>query len=314
MRWHILGAGAIGCLFAERLDRAGLDPCLILRSEEQLDTLRQLDNRIRVQVDDQWHEASVDAELLHDCQNSDGPHIRYLLIATKAYDAADAIAEVSPHLAPDAQILLLQNGYGHQQKSMAALSPRPIWAGITTSGARRVAPFRVVQSGEGRTLIGQLNLAEGTQAKLPDGWERLQHPVELSDDITRALWQKLAINAAINPLTALHDCRNGELLDDTYRDELEALCDEVERIAAACSQALFNIPLLAEVKKVAKNTEHNRSSMLEDLSAGRRTEIEQITGFLCAAAREVGVETPLNTRLLNAVRFEQGLKIRERKE
>jgi len=306
MRWHILGAGAIGCLFAERLVRAGLEATLILRSEAQLAVLQQLDNRIRVQRDHAWHTARVEAESI-----SDRGDIRHLLVTTKAYDAVDAIDAISPRLTPDAQIVLLQNGYGHQQKSTQALAPRPVWAGTTTSGARRTAPFEIVQSGEGRTLLGRLDLPAGTSPALPDGWDRLEHRVEPCPDITRALWQKLAINAVINPLTALHGCVNGDLLEARFSVELEALCAEVEQVAAACSQPLFDTPLLAQVRAVAASTARNRSSMLEDLSGGRRTEIEQITGFLCTAARAAGVETPLSTRLLNAVRFEQGLRIRE---
>ncbi|MBV1787275.1 2-dehydropantoate 2-reductase [Marinobacterium sp. D7] len=306
MRWHILGAGAIGCLFAERLTRAGIAVTLLLRDEAQLDRLNQRGCQVRVQRDNAWHTAQVDAEPI-----SASGDIQHLLVTTKAYDSIDAINAISPRLTPDAQILLLQNGYGHQQKSAAALFPRPVWAGITTSGARRTAAFEVIQSGEGQTLVGRLNPPADAGARYPDGWDRLDHPVQISRDINHALWQKLAINAAINPLTALHGCRNGELLGAEYSDELTALCSEIERVAAACAQPLFDTPLLEQVRQVATNTAHNRSSMLEDLRSGRRTEIEQITGFLCAAAREVGVETPLNTRLLNAVRFEQSLNTRE---
>ncbi|GGB83416.1 putative 2-dehydropantoate 2-reductase [Marinobacterium zhoushanense] len=306
MRWHILGAGAIGCLYAERLTRAGIAVTLLLRDDVQLDRLKQLGGQLRIQRHNAWHTAQVDAEMI-----AASGTIQHLLVTTKAYDSLDAIHAISPRLTPDAQILLLQNGYGHQQKSAAALSPRPVWAGITTSGARRAAPFEVIQSGEGQTLIGRLNPPAAASASYPAGWERLDHPVQISTDITRALWQKLAINAAINPLTALHGCRNGELLKADYREELTALCSEIERVATACSQPLFDTPLLEQVQRVANTTAQNRSSMLEDLRAGRRTEIEQITGFLCSAAREVGVDTPLNTRLLNAVRFEQSLNTRE---
>ncbi|KEA63237.1 2-dehydropantoate 2-reductase [Marinobacterium lacunae] len=306
MRWHILGAGAIGCLFAERLARAGCDVTLLVRTEAQLEGLNRLDNIVSVQIDNTWHLARVDAETV-----ADSSAIQHLLVCTKAYDGLDAINAISPRLAPDAQIVLLQNGYGHQQKSALALAPRPIWAGVTTSGARRTGPFRVVQSGEGETQIGRLNLPEGADHGLPDGWSTLDHRVVLNGDINRALWQKLAINAVINPLTALHGCRNGELLSPVYRQELTTLCTEIENVASVCTQPLFDTTLLEAVLEVAENTAQNRSSMLEDLSAGRPTEIEQITGFICAAARELGEETPLNTELLNAVRFEQRRKNRE---
>lgn len=300
MHWHILGAGAVGCLFAARLERAGIDVSLLLRSPEREQQLNLNANRISLQDGDRVEEVPMQAELIED-----GNPISHLLVTTKAYDSASALESIALRLLPGAQILLLQNGYGHQQEIARRFFAWPVWAGITTSGVRRLSPFQLKLAGQGETRIGPLNPAAVQYGTLPDGWQQLEHPV-IATDIERALWQKLAINAAINPLTALLGRPNGALLEPQYLPQLTGVCREIEAVASACGQTLFDTPLLEQVLKVARDTAENRSSMLEDFSAGRATEIEQITGFLCAEADRQRVATPLNRELLNAVVYRQG--------
>ncbi len=300
MHWHILGAGAVGCLFAARLKQAGIDVSLLLRSPERLEQLRQNANQISLQDDDRIQEVPVKADLIQ----GQGP-ISHLLVTTKAYDSLAAIESIAPRLTTGAQILLLQNGYGHQQSIASRFDSYPVWAGITTSGVRRLAPFQLKPAGAGETRIGPLNAKAQTRSPLPDGWQQLNHRV-MATDIEQALWQKLAINAAINPMTALLGRPNGSLLEPQYLQQLSEICAEIESIANACGRALFDTPLIDQVQRIARDTADNRSSMLEDLSAGRRTEINEITGFLCAEAERLKVTAPLNRELLNAVVYRQG--------
>lgn len=301
MHWHILGAGAVGCLFAARLRQAGIAVSLLLRSSERLEQLRSGGNRISIRNNPAQPHHPISGDLINNAGT-----INHLLVTTKAYDTEAAMAAISDRLAPGAQILLLQNGCGHQQTIARQFASRPVWAGITTSGVRRLAPFEIQISGEGETRIGALNRAAANTGSLPAGWESLKHPVSPAD-IQQALWQKLAINAAINPLTALLECPNGDLVSDTQLPRLTALCEEIERVASACNQSLFETPLIDQVIRVAQETAHNRSSMLEDISAGRRTEIEQITGYLCREAEKAKVSVPLNRELLDAVIYQQAI-------
>lgn len=300
MRWHILGAGAIGALFAERLSDAGLDCCLLLRDQAQLLALQRLGARLQIHRPEGQRHLSLQAEAV--LQPPDSPpasKITHLLVTTKAYDSLPALLSLLPRLAEDAQVVLLQNGLGHQQQVAERLAPRPVWAAITTCGAYRNGPFEITPAGAGQTTLGRI---DSTGADLPDGWDRLGTDIHSHPRILQPLWQKLAINAAINPLTALYGCRNGELLTQPdYRQQLSALCTEIELIAAARQQPLFEQPLLEAVSAVAEATAANFSSMLQDVRAGRRTEIDQITGFLCAEAGAVNLQAPLNSALLKQI-------------
>src|SRR5690606_13786286 len=92
---------------------------------------------------------------------------------------------------------------------------------------------------------------------------------------------KLALNCAINPLTVLHECRNGEL--SAHRDEVGSLCKELSTLLTACGQPQAAQDLETEVWRVVEATANNYSSMYQDVQLGRRTEVAYLLGYACAA-------------------------------
>lgn len=291
--WHVLGAGAIGGLFALRLAQAGENVVLVLR-EAPPGRRRTLSR------------SGVDGTARHPFPvetAADDTPIQRLLVATKAHAVGNAVLSVSHRLTVDTDVLLLANGMGFVEE-LATRLPRlaPI-LGTTTEGAFRAdprqQPGRIHHAGRGDTLIGRPGQAQPPPAlqkfcALPRcAWEA---------DIARALWRKLAINAAINALTAIHRCANGELAADPERaSEVQTLCAEISAICQALGQGDAARDLLAKVSTVIHNTAANRSSMLQDIEAGRQTEVAYINGYLVQAARQAGLAAPLNTRLLEAV-------------
>ena len=115
------------------------------------------------------------------------------------------------------------------------------------------------------------------------------------------LWRKLAINAAINPLTALLRCTNGELAGDPA-DRVRRLCTEISAVARAAGMGRAVESLENVVFEVIHNTADNRSSMLQDVEAGRPTEIDYITGWLVEQANRLGMDVPANAALLEQVK------------
>jgi len=167
----------------------------------------------------------------------------------------------------------------------------------TTEGAYVEADDRVVHAGHGDTAIGSLDgrhtvLAESLAGVLSDAGL----PTQAVPDIRQRLWQKLAVNAAINPLVARYRIRNGELRDARYRKEVEGIIAEVaevmqaEGIAPPAGTGLEGWRAL--VWKVVEATATNRASMLQDVLASRPTEHEAILGPLVSAATCHGLATP----------------------
>lgn len=295
MHWHILGAGAIGLLWAAKLQNAGHQVTLILRTAEKLAQYNTT-GCFQIINDDKTERFSTEAELA-----DNNTPISYLLVTTKSFAVTGAFASVQHRLTNDTRVLLLHNGMGPQQQLTNENPDLEIWAGSTTDGAYFESPYHLVRAGIGETCIGRLS-ACGNDSLFQE-LQEVDEQLQQSADIHTVLWRKLAINCAINPLTALFNCRNGELLKyDDRRAAMAQICKEVEDVAKALGITLFNRKLMEQAWDVAELTSNNHSSMQQDVSHNRPTEIETITGYLCQMADQAGVATPANHLVLDAIR------------
>ncbi len=294
-RWHILGAGAIGSLWACHLSLAGHPARLILRTPA---ALQSFGGSIQFKATTGEHHIRMAAELA----DQDAP-IYQLLLTTKSYATEAAIASVRHRLSPSSVILLLQNGLGQQQQLADQLPEIAVYAGTTTEGAYRSGPQQLVHAGRGESWVGPIN--PRAYARGCEGLDSLlQLPLTTGYDlrIRDRLWQKLAINAAINGLTAIHNCQNGQLARNShYRQQMQQLCTEVEQLAAALQQPLFARPLLEVALEVASATANNYSSMQQDIQHRRHTEIDFINGYICCQAQRLGIDTPYNEALVRTI-------------
>lgn len=282
MTWHVLGAGALGGLWATRLARAGLPVRLILHSAQRLAEYHRAGGLTLSEAGRSTLHA-ISAEL----PDASTP-IQRLLVACKAYDAEAAIAQLAQRLAPSCEILLLQNGLGSQQ-AIAKRWPQARCIFVSsTEGAYREGALQVVFAGQGLNWLGDPN--GGTAPAWLDDLGRAGIPHIWSSDILTRLWRKLALNCAINPLTVLHDCRNGELLQ--YRQQLTELCEELTELLNTCGQATAPGDLESEVLRVIDATAANYSSMYQDVRLGRRTEIAYLLGYACRSADSLDLTVP----------------------
>jgi len=273
--WHILGAGSLGTLWATRLARAGIALQLILRDSARLRSYQQAGGLTLIEQGQAQHYAIA-------AQTPDHPQpIQRLLLACKAYDAAAALSQLAHRLTPGAEIVLLQNGLGSQDEVARVVPQARCIFASSTEGAFRQADFQVVFAGHGHTWLGDpLDLQ-------PPAWlEDLRQAGIAHDwslDILSRLWRKLALNCAINPLTVLHDCRNGELRE--HPAQLACLCSELVELLHRCGHSAAAENLHDEVQRVILATAANFSSMHQDVSQGRRTEVTYLLGYACEAAQ-----------------------------
>lgn len=276
----------MGCLFGSALHTAGIPTTLLLRQASAAPTAR-----VQVERDGKSQQFEVPVGVA-----TAGATISHLLVTTKAYDVRQAVLDVSPRLGRDCQVLLLANGMGFAEQLAAELPDLAFYHGTTTEGAYRIGPRHIRHAGRGLTRIGRPGTAE--PPAWFSQWQQALPASQWDTDITRSLWFKLAINCAINPLTAVNACRNGEL---ARRPELAAtvaaLCDEIVAISTAAGNAGVAAGLHTEVARVIAATADNRSSMLQDVLAGRRTENDFITGHLLTVARRHGLAAPHNAAL-----------------
>ena len=288
--WHILGPGAIGSLFACHLQQAGFQVYLIGRKPE---------------TREQHIELREPAAIRHFSFPPTTPEqpVKQLLITVKAHQTAAALQTIQHRLSSDTIMVLMQNGMGAWQALQAEQPDSHIVLATTTEGANRPAPGVVVHAGQGDTFVGSLG-PEGQQAAatVRQAWSATQLSVNEDPHILPRLWQKLAINCAINPLTALYDCPNGALLDNPAAlEQMQQVCDEVEQVMGlALDQQTSGLFELA--KTIAAKTANNISSMLQDVRKQQPTEIDHITGYLLSEAQRQGVECPRNEWLFKQVK------------
>jgi 2-dehydropantoate 2-reductase len=162
----------------------------------------------------------------------------------------------------------------------------------------------VRQAGQGTTVIG---FPPGSSRDQPTAHAvaglltRAGMATDVADDIEPHIWLKLAVNCAINPLSALLRMPNGDLLaePEPYRT-LARAASEVGAVSAANGIDLAADPVAA-TEEVARRTAANRSSMLQDLERGAPTEVDALNGAVVRAARDLGIPTPVNEYLWRQV-------------
>ncbi len=296
----VLGTGAMGCFFAARLARAGGPVTLAGTWREAL--ARAADPGIVVDEDGATWTARV-AAARRDVLPRGAFDLTLVLV--KAHQTAAVAPAAAAATRDDGLVLTLQNGWGNREVLQAAAAGR-VAAGTSVTGIAVVGPAHV-RGGHRRTRVGR----DAAIAARVDGvaalFNRAGIATEVTDAIDAQLWAKLAVNCAINPLSALLGWTNGALAaDESARATVAAAAREVGAVAHRRGTPVEGDPAEAALG-VARATADNRSSMLQDLERGAPTEIDWINGAVCREGRRVGVPTPVNDDLWRAVRRRQGL-------
>lgn len=297
-RIAIIGAGAIGRMLAWTLRQGGQDAVLICRRAEQAAALKK-QGLLFYETDGTEHRVEVEAVTW---DRSDRlPAVDGAILTVKSYDTS-AAGELLRVRLPDVPVLSMQNGLGNGERLAESVPPERVALGLTTHGATADGETIVYYKGRGRTVIGDFQAA--TTESGAKWWAELftgcGHPVTVADDIRTEVWRKAMVNIGINPLTALHGVKNGEL---PLRPDLLAvsrsLVEEAERVAAAAGVALHDS--FDRVLDVCRTTAGNRSSMLQDLERGRKTEIDAMCGEIVRLGSLHGLPTPCNERVYQQV-------------
>ncbi len=290
----VIGTGALAGLFAARLAAAGFAVHMVGTWAAALDALEahgvrlvDLDGTTRAYPVRVWRTPRA------------GVPFAGALVLVKAWQTARA-ARTAAHMLPaTASVLTLQNGLGPQEVLQQALGAARVVVGVTTYGARVLAPGQVQATGPGTVDLARHPRAGFWQTTLAQAG----FTVRVHADVQGLIWGKLAINAAINPLTALLDVPNGALLEDpAARLFMARAATEVARVAAAQGIALPFADPVAAAEEVARRTAANASSMRQDLQRGAPTEIDAICGAVARIGRQVGQPAPLNEALWDMVR------------
>ena len=293
MKIAIIGPGAIGCLFAGLLGRAGHDVWLV---DHNASRARQLARRgVHVSgLSGEFH-APVHATI----KPEEVGGAELALIAVKSYDTAEAAQAALRALAPAGVALTLQNGLGNVEVLQQVLGAGRVLGGSTAQGATLVAPGQVHHAGLGATVVGEPGgtISERVMA-VEVAFAAGGIQTELTADLPSVLWAKLAINAGINPVATLAQVRNGGIMESAHlRQALRLAVTEAVQVAEGLGVRLPPQDMVAHTEEVCQRTANNVNSMLQDVRRQRRTEVDAINGAVVRHGAAQGFPAPTNAIL-----------------
>lgn len=342
--WFILGAGSMGRLWASTLNLYKSDAALILREDKRAraGTYSLSSDKRNKKLAFQQGPTS-DAEIITlsvpCCTTStlEQGSISKLIIATKSYDAVEALLGALPKLAEQAVVVLLGNGLGYQQAIADHLAEHltcfSLFCAISSDGAMPKltaqpvdthCDFAVTRTGIGFTQIGLLkrsdpfDAADLTMLELINKLNIGGLNASLDEHIIEALWRKFFINCAINGLTVVHQCSNGELLSNgEYHENFSRLAHELDKLAEILdfsklsatrmgtssveSANNYRESVYQAASAVARATSANHSSMLQDFHAARRNELDALNGYCALLLENFGLDATENRELISRI-------------
>jgi 2-dehydropantoate 2-reductase len=296
LRIAIVGAGAIGCLFGIRLHQSGHYVLLIHHDRHTVSSIRK--KGVILREGSRKVKAHVDARQ----SISEGDRLDLIVLAVKAYDTETVARSSWKKLEGETPILTLQNGLGNVETLCRYFRKRNVLAGTTTEAALATGPGDVTHTGKGLTWIGELDGKPTKRSRMiVDAFRRAGFRTLTSRNIEGVIWSKAIVNSAINPISALARVSNNELHSSS--DLKDAAVQVIrEGISVAKAHGVSPTPSpMSMLLRVLASSGRNRSSMLRDVEAGRRTEIRQLSGTIALVGRRLGVPVPLNTLMSELV-------------
>jgi len=293
----IAGCGALGSLLAARMIEGGLEVQAFQRRGSHFDILR--DRGITINGDKDGSTRTFSLKRISD-DPSDLEKTRLVLVLVKSYDTGQ-IFPVSSILEEDGVVLTLQNGLGNAETLVKGFGEKKVAAGITNYAAFRISPGVIGWGGDGQITLGPWK-KELSMEWVCDLLEEAGLNISYVTDPRPFLWKKVAVNATINTITALTGLRNGDLLkSEPVLAMMQKICEETRAAARRRDVELDGGELWKMVVSTMEMTARNRSSMLQDVEKGRKTEIESIAGQILELAKE-RAEFPYTRTLYSLIR------------
>jgi 2-dehydropantoate 2-reductase len=297
MRVTVIGPGAVGLLWAARLAQARAQAALLDYKAERAQRLN--DQGIVLEDENGQARQTLPASALPQVL----AETDLALVCVKAYQTEGVAQTLGKHLAAGGRALTLQNGVGNVEALTAALGPERVLGGITSEGATLLKEGQVRHAGRGQTHLGP---AEGAVDEFTNEVAALLNKAGFATQAVEGcqnlIWTKLVINVGINALTAILNVPNGRLLE---LEHAAALMDQAVAEAVQVGHKLginfIHEDMREAVRQVARRTAKNISSMLQDVRAKRRTEVQYINGAVLAQGSELGLACPFNAALCDLV-------------
>ena len=290
---HIMmvGAGSVGGYFGAHLAQHYPTVSFLLRPKT-LAAVRQQGLRIRSASGT----ITVHPEAAADAKELPAPDL--IILAVKAYDLDETLAQIETVLTDRTVILTLQNGIDTEDRIIARFKRDCVVGGVAFIYSKIVSPGLIDHYKKGTVAIGELMGHESERVlQIRELFTNAGIPCQLSKDIRRSKWEKMCWNCVFNPLTVLIDDKVSRALE--HPEMIRVIHQIVAEVTAV--SAAVKVPLPSDMPdRVVKWTQEIRdihTSMYDDWKAGRQTEIRNLNGYIVDQARAFGIPTPVNEAL-----------------
>ncbi len=308
MRILVFGAGAMGSLMGGLL--AQKHNVTFIGRKPHMEAIRQRGLEITGKTQLSLSPKSILAyETVEPLKKGCGPP-ELVLVTVKSYDTPSIIPDLRKIIGSETILLSLQNGLDNEEQLRSAFPENVIVGSTICHGVTHEKPGIVYHAGFGDTVVGSFESENQKIAReISKIFTEIGIETQLTDNICGELWAKVAINASINPITAITGLKNGWLLrEPTLEQLLEETCQEVLTVCESTGVTISYDPkgdILTRTKRVVERTADNKSSMLQDIEKGKRTEIDSINGAVVRVGEKHNVDTPLNRTLTTLVKAKE---------
>ncbi len=299
MKILIVGAGALGILFAGLMSRHGGDVVILTRRREAAETISS--NGIIISDGKSswraWPGCTTDPRTASSAE--------LCLVCVKSYDTEAVARMISPYLNESCLVTTVQNGLNNVERLAEVFGPERVIAGYTLQASTLTGLNSVYHAYDGETVLGLHPSTTTPVEKIKQVADELTSAgvkTKTVENVYPEALTKLIINSVINPLTAILGVRNGELQElQELSWIIDRLVEEGVEAASLLGARLKPEHVKRRVYEAIKATYENKSSMLQDIEKGRRTEIEFINGALARVLLTAGRPAPANTLLTQLV-------------
>lgn len=306
MKIAVLGAGAMGSIYGGHLSLYN-DVYMIDRKQEIIEKI----NADGLKLFENDKDVVYRPEAMSDSKNLE--EVDLVILFVKSLFSKAALEENRHIIGEHTYLMTLQNGAGHEDILSEFVPKERIIIGTTEDNGAVLDNAYVRRGGKGKTNIGMLVPdKEGMLQKVKESFDLCGFDTHIYDNIQQLIWDKLFTNVSLSALTGVLHVPIGFIASDEYAWNMTVtLIKEALQVAKALGLTFDENEVIEKVRATSINSPEGKTSIYADLKAGRRTEVNTISGAVVRAGEKTGVDVPTHRMIVNMV---HAMEDRERKE
>ncbi len=296
MKIAVIGAGAMGSIYGGHLSLQN-EVWLVDTNPEVVRTINEKGITLEEGGEDHIYRPNAVTD------TAGLPEMDLVILFVKALFSRSALDGNRCLIGKNTYLLTLQNGSGHEDILGEFVPAERIIIGTTEDQGTVLGMAHIRHGGTGGTNLGMLCPdAEGILPKLKETLDACGFRGKIHENIQQLIWNKLFVNVALSAVTAVLNVKMGFIAENPNALALsKQLLHEAVETAHAMGLEADEEHLLQEIIDTSKRVPDGITSICADLSAGRRTEVDTISGSVVRAARKYGVQVPAHEFLVNMV-------------